>query len=143
MRFEHLRDRALALQARPRLGPSFHQWHRDVLDTLEQAFGLDLSERREFRRMRFVLDPDVQHRGQERLRAELWERFNIRIPETFEMPQDCYYQQRLTEAAEFITSIILKLSNSGRRLLSFSGCGNGGIDQTVKHLAEGLSLSVL
>jgi hypothetical protein len=143
VRFEHLRDQALALQTQPRLSPTFQQWHRDVLDTLEQAFGLDSSERRECQRMRFVLDPDVQHRGQERLRAELWERFNTRIPETFEMPQDCYYQQRLTEAAEFITSIILKLRNSGRRLLSLSGYGGGGIDQTVKHLAEGLSLSVL
>jgi hypothetical protein len=88
MRFEHLRDLPLALQTQPRLGPSFQQWHRDVLDTLEQAFGLGSSERREFQRMRFVLDPDVQHRGQERLRAVLWEHFNIRIPETFEMPQD-------------------------------------------------------
>jgi hypothetical protein len=61
VRFEHLRDQALSLQTQPHLGPGFPQWHRDVLDTLEQAFGIVSAERREFQRIRFELDPGANN----------------------------------------------------------------------------------
>lgn len=110
VRLERLRDEAYTFQREPLIGSDLRHWYDNVLETLGQIYGPESSTRRDFEQIRFGFPPETFQRGAELLHADL-ERHGIDLPEPLSIPLGDYYRRPLIEAAEFLSSHIIKLKD--------------------------------
>ena len=96
---ERLRARCEPLREEPRLGGDFYQWYLEVLDTLEQVFGRESDDVKEFQQIPFEIDQGILHQF----------RRQLALPPDTNIPQDSYYLERLYQAEEFLLARIITL----------------------------------
>jgi hypothetical protein len=108
-RLDQLREQIFSLQTKPRLGEDFKRWHRDVLIALDEIFGPQSPQKREFENIRFEIDPEIIDRYRQRIRITLAEKFHITPPEEFDIPEENYYLRGLHEAADLLLGFKLMI----------------------------------
>ena len=97
-----LREHISSLLTMPSVGGDFYQWYLEVLEALETIFGADSSAVMEFQQIPFEVDPQILRRLREL----------FALPDDVTIPQDPHYQERLYDAEEFLSAMILDLESS-------------------------------
>lgn len=111
---ETLRNEAYKLTTRPILKEEFSSWHTECVRTIENIFGKDSDELKEFLRIKFKIDSEILEKTKERITSIVERRFHVSLPGDFELPQDHYYHERLCEAAEVLLAMVLILRRNDR-----------------------------
>ena len=102
---ERLRDEAYGLRDKPPLSGEFHRWNTQALETVTQICGPNSEEAKHLQKIRFKIGGvrRFERKVQTAIEKELQETHNI------EKLQANYYRQALSDAAELLQSIIMKL----------------------------------
>lgn len=108
-RLQTLRNRIQNLVQQAEAGPEFRAWLRSTFSAIEEIFGPDSQELKDFAGIRFELDPSLMDNLTDRFRQVLEAQVSGDAIRKLRVSQDAYFKERLRQADEVLLGCIIKI----------------------------------
>jgi hypothetical protein len=108
-RLQQLQRQIPFLQTKTPFGRNFQRWHREVISVLDDYFGPGSSEKIEFQRISFKVEPELLRKAQEQILKVFPGKRRSTLNMGFQISKKDYFRKRLYEAAELLLAMEIRL----------------------------------